>query len=156
MIVSDGDVTLRDALGCLVIARGTVRACEFRDCLVVSGQAVVSTKFLKDEDAYKNCSIKQNEPFPLSFVRFFDPAREGVTVEPADGGVRVKTVDAAKPFAQAGLRAGDVIAAVDGTASASPEVFRRLLRRAWVGDEGVALQVVRGGKTRQILVPTPR
>ncbi len=157
LIVSDGDVTLRNgAFRSVIMARGTVRAEHvLTNCLVVSGKTVVSP-FVKPQYAYENCTIKQNEPFPLGFVRFFDPAREGVTVEPADGGVRVQGTEVGTPFARAGLRAGDVIMTVAGAASGSPEVFRRLLRRAWVGDEAVALQVIRDGKTLQILVPAPR
>src|SRR6266498_554556 len=100
LIVSDGDVTLQGgAYDSTIIARGSVTAgWALKDCLVVSGKTVTSPS-IKPQYAYENCTIKQNEPFPLDFVRFFDPAREGVVVEPAGGKVRVKTVDAAKPFA---------------------------------------------------------
>ncbi len=157
VIIARGDVTLRGgAKASLILAGGSVRAeGVLKDCLVVSGKSVLSA-MPRRKDAYINCTIKENEPSPFGFVRFFDLVREGIVVESADRGVRVKIAGVGKPFAQAGLRAGDMITAVDGEPGLSPEVFRRLLRRGWVAEEGVALRVLRGGHTLEIWVPAPQ
>jgi S1-C subfamily serine protease len=64
-------------------------------------------------------------------------------------------VDNAGPFARAGLRAGDVLAALDGTEVRDPEAFRRLLRRR-VAEGGLAqLRVLRDGKTTDVRVLLP-
>jgi hypothetical protein len=156
VIVSSGDVEVKRARNCLIIARGTIQ-CEdngpvdFQNCRLVSaGRVLIPERFRLRAS---NCVVEENATMPLGFVRFFGPAREGVVVESADGGVRVKTVDAAKPFAKAGLRVGDLITAVQGEAVDSPETFRRLLRRAWVGDEDCRLGVLRNGKGLTIHVP---
>jgi len=154
LIIAGEDVTLRGRTkGCLIIAQGTVWCSGFLDDsrVVSGGRVVVSGEHSKLE----NVAVKEKETMPLGFVRFFDPAREGVIVEAANGGVRVKAVDAKKPFAQAGLRVGDVITAVEGEAVDSPDTFRRLLRRALTVDEGCTLGVLRSGKTLEVRVPIP-
>jgi S1-C subfamily serine protease len=159
VIVSSGDVTVKWARNCLIIAQGTIQ-CEnddgggFLNCRLVSGGRVLVPERLRLR--VSNCVVEENATMPLGFVRFFDPAREGVVVEAAKGGVRVKAVDAAKPFAKAGLRVGDLLTAVQGAAVDSPETFCRLLRRAWVGDEDCTLAVVRSGKALDVRVPIPQ
>jgi membrane-associated protease RseP (regulator of RpoE activity) len=155
LIIARKDITLGGAEQCLVLAGGRVRIKGWlRDCVIVSGKDVVAEE--SPQHAYKNCTIKQHQPDPFGFVRFFDPVQEGITVEGAREGLRVKAVAAGKPFALAGVRPGDMIVAVDGDDTDAPEVFRRQLRRAWVAEEGAALRIIRGGKTEEIWVAAPR
>ncbi len=155
IIVSGGDVKVSGQVrGSLIIARGSVTyRAMLEDSRIVSGKSVVA---YGPHFKLKNVIVNENDPIPLGFVRFFDPAREGVVVEGAKGGVRVKTVDAGKPFAKAGVRVGDVITAVQGEAVDSPDTFRRLLRRALAVDESCTLGVLRSGKGLDVRVPSPQ
>jgi S1-C subfamily serine protease len=112
-------------------------------------------EFRRKDPVVLNSTITENQPDVPAFVPWFDPVYEGVAVETADGGVRAKAVVGGKPFAKAGLRVGDVIAAVNGEVTDSPESFRRLLRRAWVGQTAPVLRVVRQGRSLEIRVPVP-
>jgi hypothetical protein len=152
LIVSDGDVSVYDGFRALVIARGTV-ACTggFSQCHVICGKKLI----VEDPRRLMNCKVTENAAMPLGFITFFDPAREGVEVEPAKVGVRVKAVDGAKAFAKAGLRPGDVIVAVDGEIVDSVDVFRRLLRHSLIVDDGLSLRVLRNGRTHDVWLNTP-
>jgi hypothetical protein len=99
--------------------------------------------------------LKERVADALAPVRFFTPKDAGLTVEPSRFGLRVSAVDRTKPFAQAGLRADDLVLALDGQPARTPDGFRRLLRRR-VAEGGVAvLQVRRDGKTFDLRVPMP-
>ncbi len=146
VVVADDDITIRDGpagLGArysLVISRGTVTCCEkLTSCHIVAGKKIIVTRSKQNETS----RFTEGEQEPFGFVRYFDPTREGVTVEAANGGVRVRAADVAKPFAKAGLKAGDLITAVNGAVASDPEAFRRLLRRAIVADNGLTLRVLR-------------
>src|SRR5262249_42636349 len=76
-----------------------------------------------------NSVVQEGQAMPLGFVRFFDPAHEGIAVEAADKAVRIKEVQLGKPFARAGLRAGDVLLTLDGAEVGSGETFRKTLRK---------------------------
>ncbi|HEY7156128.1 MAG TPA: PDZ domain-containing protein, partial [Gemmataceae bacterium] len=99
-------------------------------------------------------------PDPVGFVKFFELSDVGLTVsnrdqkdEPSRDGVRLKDVRKDSPFAS-GLRAGDVVTALEGTKATSPEIFRRLLRRKL--GQGVPLltfTVRRSGKTLDVPIP---
>jgi hypothetical protein len=155
LIICDGDVTFQSGQGCLIIARGTVKcASSMSECRVVAGKSVILVR--KEKAEVLDCTIEENVARPLGFVQFFDPAREGIVVESAASGVRVKAAEEGKPFAKAGLRVGDLITAVDGDAADSPETFRRLLRRGWVYAEGLTLRVQRGDNALDHRVATPR
>ena len=105
--------------------------------------------------SWYNCLITDHAIPGLQFVRFFNPVKEGVTVEAVTGGVRVQFVDAAKPFAKAGLQKSDVILAVDGKAVDSVEAFRKQLRGGFASAEGFTLQLRRDGKTQDLWVDSP-
>jgi hypothetical protein len=156
IIVSDGDVIIRGgAEASLIIARGTVTfQSGILGCRVVSGKSVV---FANGAGKGQDCAIVENDPTPLGFVQFFDPAREGIAVEPAEGGVRVSDADAAKPFAKAGLRQGDLIVSLGGVPVGSPEEFRRALRAKLAEDATIPFHVRRDGHLMEFRVawPTP-
>src|SRR5207249_440315 len=96
--------------------------------------------------------VKELQTDGLGYVKFFDPVQVGVTVTADADGVRVAEATEGKPFARAGLRAGDVITAVDGTAVNSTDAFRRLLRKAVALSEPIVLKVRRQEQTREIRV----
>ena len=105
--------------------------------------------------------IKDGTPDPLGgFVKFFELSDVGLTVsdrdqkeDPIQDGVLLKDVRKDSPFAS-GLRAGDVVTALDRTKATSPEVFRRLLRRK-LGQGGPILtfSVRRGERTVDMSIP---
>ena len=131
-----------------MIARGSITATYISDSYLISGKKINCKRS-------HQCILEENQPRPLKFVTWFDVAREGLTVEAADGGVKVKTVEDKKPFGKAGLRAGDLIVEVDNEAASSPNVFRQLLRRALTGDYGVRLRICRGSDAKNFFVPSP-
>jgi hypothetical protein len=144
IIVCDGDVELFnppewEQEGDLIIARGkvTCRRGKLTKCLVRS------ENFLLYPDG-KKIIIKDGTPDPVGFVKFFEFTDVGLIVsdrdakgEPVRDGIYLKDVLMASPFAP-GLRAGDVVTALDGMKAASPEAFRRLLRRK-LGPGGLPL-----------------
>jgi hypothetical protein len=153
LLVCDGDLKVGDIGSSLVIVRGDVHCTNSgsvgNSLVIMSGRRHPA----KYETIAKTAKILEGQRDLLGFVKFFDPVREGIEVEAAKGGARVKAVDTGKAFAKAGLRAGDVITSLEGEASADPETFRRQLRSALARDEGLILQVSRGGQSRQILIP---
>ena len=152
VIVSDSDLKVTLGASALIIARGTV-TCDgpCGGCNIISGKKLAVTARGK---LFK-CLVTEYEPEPLGLVKWFDPAREGVQVGEAQGGVRVKAADADKPFAQAELLPGDLVTAVDGQAVDSFETFRRLVRRGLASPDGFTLRVVRDGQNHDLWVECP-
>jgi hypothetical protein len=153
VIVSDGDVTARDGIfECVILARGDVRCPGFvRNSRIVTSGSV----HLAQEKNANGMKVKEKEGTPLGFVKFFDPARAGVTVSQAEGGVRVTAVKEGRPFARGGLQPDDLILALDGTAVEGPESFRRLLRTALAEGGNMVLKVRRAARTLDIRVACP-
>ncbi len=73
----------------------------------------------------------------------------GVTLEQSANGVTVAEVVADSPAAEAGLEAGDIIAAVNGAAARRPADVVNAVRAAQPGDV-LALTIERGGETLEI------
>ncbi len=157
ILVCDGDVELQDPPdnGGLIVARGKV-ICRNRK---LTGCVVRSENYFQFHDG-KKIIIQDGTPDPLGFVKFFELSDVGLTVSDRDqkeelipDGVRLKDVRKDSQFAS-GLRAGDVVTALDGTKATSPEVFRRLLRRKL--GQGIPLltfTVRRSGKTLDVPIP---
>jgi hypothetical protein len=156
ILVCDGDVELQEPpeRG-LIVARGKV-TCRNRK---LTGCAVRSEDYFQFHDG-KKIIIKDGVPDPVGFVKFFELSDVGLTVsdrdqkeEPIKDGVRLKDVRKDSPFASR-LRAGDVVTALDETKIASPEVFRRLLRRKL--GQGVPILTFtlrRSGETLDVPIP---
>jgi S1-C subfamily serine protease len=88
------------------------------------------------------------------YITFFELSTVGVEVKMADKAVQVTAVAEGKPFADAGVRDGDIIAEVNGKKPDSAESLRRLLRDALaIGDAAVKFQ--RGGKTQTVRISLP-
>jgi putative serine protease PepD len=75
----------------------------------------------------------------------------GVSTEDGDGGASIAEVRAGTPAADAGLRTGDVVTAIDGRKVASADELRTAIDAQQPGD-GVKLTVERGGSTETITV----
>ncbi|HYT95585.1 MAG TPA: PDZ domain-containing protein [Gemmataceae bacterium] len=155
VLICDGDLTVTSVAHSLVIVRGDVHC--VKSGAVSSSLVIMSGRFHlgKYETLGKTAKLREGQTKFLDFVKFFDPVREGIEVEAAKRGVRVKTVEASKLFAKSGLQVGDVITAVDKQATADPEAFRRQLRSA-LAREAFTLQVARGDESRQIRISTAR
>ncbi len=69
--------------------------------------------------------------------------------DPAQPGVVILAVDPRSPAAEAGLEAGDVITAVDGSAVTAPEDVVTAIADRAIGDT-VSLEIVRNGETRTV------
>ena len=150
VIVCDGDFTARSVFKCLVIARGTIRCDDgANDSHLISGGRVE----FKHPERVHGSKVVEKEPKPLGFVTFFDPADVGIRVESAEGGVRVKEAEKGKAFAAAGLRADDLVTALDGEAVKDAESFRRLLRAKLAVEGTITFKVRRGDKAVEVAVP---
>lgn len=159
VIVCDGDFTAWDLAKSLVIARGAVKLYGATNSTVLSGSSIEITYahqsalvcagkvLLKKPSTIRDTMVRENVRDALGPVKFFDLSAAGLDAELADGALRVKRVVAGTPFSRAGLHAGDLILAVDGTPVAGYEPFRRLLRRKIVLDEAATFRVRRAGRT---------
>jgi hypothetical protein len=153
LIVCDGDVTVHaDVRNSLIIARGDIHLhCPdtINSRIITSGRVYLELKSSRLIDT----KVKEREAKPLGFVTFFDPAKIGISIEKADGGLRVKEAARDKPFARAGLRADDLLTAVNGDTVKDPEVFRRLLRAKLAVEGEMVFKVRRGEQTLELRVP---
>ncbi|HVS34635.1 MAG TPA: PDZ domain-containing protein [Gemmataceae bacterium] len=163
VIICDGDFTALSGLGsCVVIARGKVTCARSTAADFICAREVEFPYGGKEK-----CVVRTGDATPLGVIHWFDPAEAGVeasAVDDHDGshvadGVLVKSVTKDKPFAAAGLQAGDVITAVadekivaEGKADEQFDSFRRSLRKALAADEDFALTVRRGDKTLELTV----
>jgi len=114
------------------------------DNVYLNHRAVVATR------SRSNNQFIQAERGPLELFTFFDPARQGLTLA-GDGSARLAKVHEGKPFARAGLRAGDVVVAVGRRPVDSGRALRARLRRLASGDE-VVFKVERGEKVFETTV----
>jgi hypothetical protein len=157
LLVCDGDLRVNSISYSLVIARGDIHCSNSgavgSNSLVITSGRLHLGRFAKVD---KGAKVLERQATPLGFVKFFDPDREGIEVEAAKDGVRVKVAAEGKAFAKAGLRAGDVITAVDKEATADPEAFRRQLRSALAREEGPTLRILRAGKAVELKIPAPQ
>jgi putative serine protease PepD len=73
----------------------------------------------------------------------------GVTPAAANGGVKIASVENGSGADSAGLKAGDVITKVDGTAVTSPQQLRAIISRHKPGDS-ISIEIRRGGDTKTV------
>ncbi|MGH7169236.1 MAG: PDZ domain-containing protein [Gemmataceae bacterium] len=153
IVVCDGDVDISTLVGnSVILARGNVRVGGFvRSSVIISGGEVkVGVNF---PGAFvKNSLIQERQPIPLHFIRFFDPAQEGIEVKTARKEVRVEGITAGKDFGRAGIRRGDRVVAINGTKVDSNNEFRRVLRRQMQTSDPLILDLRREDKSLRIEV----
>jgi hypothetical protein len=109
------------------------------------GNVYVNLKQVDGADPEKNQFVQSKEG-PLTMLKWFDPASLGVKLTHLNGEARVDSVADGKPFAKAGVQAGDVIVLLDGRGWVDVDHFNRDLRRALVRDSA-KLMLHRGEKT---------
>jgi hypothetical protein len=155
VIVCDGDVTVTEnhLTRCVVVARGKITAAGRADTCVLAAGGEVTLVEKRPTAGERFNVIKENEPNPLG-VTFFELSAVGVEVKAAGGVVEVAAVAAGKPFAAAGARAGDVVAAVNGRRPDGAEGLRRLLRDA-LAVGAAAVTMTRDGKPVTVTVALP-
>lgn len=102
-------------------------------------------------------SAQMSWPVMKQFTQGYDePGRViiGVQLDPASGkeGARVREVSPGGPAAEAGVRAGDVIVAVNGTNVKGEDPARQVIKimREVKPDTKVNVRVLRDGKTRDL------
>jgi hypothetical protein len=151
LIVCDGDLLVKGYIKeSLVIARGDITCCDLvENSRLICGGAVHLRDYGKLLETTK---VKAQEAKPLGFITFFDPVQVGIKVAKADGGLRVQEAVKDKPFARAGVRAEDLVLALDGAAVTDPEVFRRLLRARVAVEGELAVKLRRGEQTLELRV----
>lgn len=155
VVVCDGSVQVEDSVrDCIVIARGdiTIKGSASRSTLIAGGKVTIGNP--PPPENSPQLTLQENSRNPLGFVTFFELSTVGVEVKLGDAAVKVTAVADGKPFAKAGVKAGDVITGVNGKKPDSAESLRRLLRDALaVGDATVTLR--RGDKTQTVTVALP-
>ncbi len=152
VVVCDGDFTARQgAANCLILARGNISSGQG-----MGGCHVVASGRIHCKESLPHEILKEKDRLPLGFIKFFDAADVGIVVEWADGGARVKSAEKGKPFAAAGVRADDLITAVNGKDVKDAESFRRLLRASLAVDGETVLKVRRDNKVSEVRVPAPK
>jgi hypothetical protein len=154
VLVCNGSVKCPKTVGASVIlAAGNVYFPEgagINRVKVVAGGKIHLPKKYELQDS----KLIENVPDPTAPFKFFDLSRVGLEVKAADGGVRVAKAEDKKPFAAAGVRKGDVVAAVDGKKVESVAGFRKQIRTAFVQGD-CTLTVRRGAETKEIAVRFP-
>jgi hypothetical protein len=181
ILVSDGDVEIGGGLTqSIIVARGNIRVGSITDSLLFSGHdttlpdssttrsriiargsidifgfirdsTLLAGGTIRSEPVGADSTAKEKQKAVPKLVDFFDPASVGIEVGKAEGQLAVRDVPAGKPFANARIKKGDVIVAINGTRVDSPEEFRRVLRRAVAEGKGV-LAVRRDGKSLEFSV----
>jgi hypothetical protein len=142
VFIATGDVKLPElpAMRSILICDGNVEVWGTNDCLIFASGTIKTTKLGFNKEMHV-----PNLRDLYGVARFFDPAQVGVEAAESEGGLTVKIVADGKPFARAGLRAGDRLRAVDGVQVSTTDAFRRALRRAIALAKQTVLTVERDG-----------
>jgi hypothetical protein len=162
IVICDGDLELLNAsqVSGIVFVRGKVTCKEgrIRNCLVRSGYTLRLPGGPMPNE--KTIDVRDGTPDPLAFVKFFELTDVGLATEDVPPlaksdttSVRLKDVRKDSPFAS-GLRAGDMVIAIDEKKTPTTEVFRRVLRRTLAeGGPIITFTVRRAGKTLDVPLP---
>lgn len=146
--VSGGTLNL-----CAIFAAGDVVIGKFANldrCIIRAGGRV---RYARPESP-DNCDIQEKVANPLAPFKFFAPADVGLHAKADKTAVAVEKVDADSRFDKAGVRAGDVLLAVDGTPVVAVAELRRLVRTGYVRGD-CTVKVRRGEATKELVVRFP-
>ena len=175
VVICDGDFQAQaNFTNSLVIARGrvTITADMYRSLIVCGGSVhrftdvfsvrihnsvivTTSTVGMPERAFTYNTSIKEKQAAPFGFIRFFDPTAAGIEVAMHGGAVRIKTVDPAKSFGKAGLKAGDAVLTIDESPITSVVGFRKDAAQGLAVERNVSFEIRRAGKVLTVNVKNP-
>lgn len=173
LVIAHGKVTCHgNVAGCTILSESTV---EFSKSVTAQQTAIRSASTIEFSKGatIQNTTILNGETPKV--VKFFDPATVGLTVwqlyqgdrprpdgsQIVDdngrpllgGGIWIKEVRKGTPFA-AGLRAGDIVTAIDKAKTPSKEIFRKVLRRKLAeGGPTITFTVRRAKETLDVSIP---
>lgn len=176
IVLSNGDVECSESFCSIIICGGTIRPSDGSPLFRLTGSLVIARRW-QPHGKYNDFSgsvLLCAEPYerpskkvrfstersviedgkPLDFIKWFDPIEVGVRVAERDKQVVIDRAEPVKPFARAGLKAGDVIVAVDGKEPGTAEGFRRLVRKGVVREK-VVVTFRRAGKLQEVTVRLP-
>ncbi len=162
VVVANGDVRFTQTTSvtdCLILAAGDVHIAE--GCTIAGSTILAGGRIhlppkgpVRDSYSIRDSRLEERVPNTLNPFQFVELSQVGLAVQTADGGVRVEKAEVKKPFAAAGVRKGDVVAAVDGKKVESVAGFRKQIRTAFVQGD-CTLTVRRGAETKEIAVRFP-
>lgn len=152
VVVAAGRVRLHQAVAhSLIVARGDI---DVTDCAVGRSHLATSGKIVGADKLAEGSKLRIKTPpeRTLQNVRWFETATVGFEATAVENGMKVDSVGKSSVAARGGLRAGDVIVAIDDRSPwKSAEEFRRQLRRGSVQDRCV-LSVQRGTASASVLL----
>lgn len=176
ILLTNGDITTGQLSYAIVICGGAIRAPEGSGAFRLDGSLAVARRWEPNDrwndfqnsvllcaETYKrppktcNFAVEKSiieDGKPFDFIRSFDPTEVGVRVKATDLQVVVDRVAQAKPFAQAGLKAGDIVIEIDGKKVDTPERFRALVRQGVVREKA-SVKYQRDGRTVVVNVALP-
>ena len=136
-IICDGDVVMKGMHGSFIIARGSVTVEGYgSENTIIAGGTVVFKKPvpLPNQQTIpkeRENRIQEKVNAPLGYITFFELSTVGVEVEAAGKVVQVSAVVDDKPFADAGVKMGDIITQVNGKKPDSAESLRHCFATPW-------------------------
>lgn len=171
----NGDVDIRDmVIRSLVITTGTVRVYgAYESVIIAPGHVVVHQGgansvivsagrvvghgdlddgrgwMEKDDDSV----IREQDTDFFAAWKLYSTSEAGARLWSIFGVVGIEKVVPNSPLARAGIRAGDILAQVDGTVIRSTRDVYRLLCRATVSWGAADLTIVSGDRRRELMVP---
>lgn len=125
------------------------------DAKLVPGTLLLTPRTLGDGPALGFLAIEVRESerdwssTPYLGVRTVSAAPEELEAAEADAGVTIEQVVAETPAARAGLKAGQLLLAVNGTPLSGADALRRVLSKMKVGDD-VTLTLVDGAERKTV------
>jgi len=153
LVVCNGDVTGTDQStlnDCVILCTGDVALNMYLPrSIIIAGGDIKGPP----EARHAKCVLRPKEKKLGEFLKLYDTAAEGMAVAVEEKRVTVTKVDAAKPFARAGIRTGDRVLRVNDTPVSDLRGLNKALCKAEVGYPGTALvAVVRGDKVLELTV----
>lgn len=161
MVICDGDVRLGgNVYDSVIIARGSIsikgKGQNSANMLIAGGTVTIDKPpgpFVNpDTELMQKNYVTEKARQPLDYFSFFELSDLGMDLKAEGKVVTVSAVTPSGAAGEAGVKAGDVVAAVNGKAPDGPESLRRLLRDALaVGDAAVTL--TRDGEAVKVALP---
>lgn len=157
VIVCDGDITATawSSRRSVLIARGNIKLRSANECTLIAGGTVTFTSQNAPLNPNLRNVVKESEPNPLGFITFFELKHLGVEAMDKDKAVCITKLTDDSPLRKAGVVVGDVVSKVNGLSVLTAEELRRALRDGVATKGEGTLTVLRDGKATDIRVPLP-